>query len=176
MVHVREYTSYMKLFAQQTNSAEVEEHCAVLVLETIPLVMTTFKKEMRRNRPSGMTVPQLRTMLFLDRHTGESLSEVAEFLGLTLSTTSKLVDGLVKRQFIARGFSTEDRRRHILTLTAFGQETLASMHQVARARMAEVLSGLTDEERPVVMRAMQALQRLLQPGDAGLAEAGRVVR
>jgi len=166
----------MKLFVQQTNSAEVEEHCAVLVLETIPLVMTTFKKEMRRNRPSGMTVPQLRTMLFLDRHTGGSLSEVAEFLGLTLSTTSKLVDGLVKREFLTREYAADDRRRNILTLTAFGQETLASMHEVARARMVEILSGLTDEERPVVLQAMQALQRLLGPGDAGTAAAGGIAR
>lgn len=138
-----------------------EDSCAGLVLETVPQVMATIKGEMRRHRPAETTVPQFRAMIFLQRHDGASLSDVAAFLGLTLSTVSKLVEGLVQRGFVTRAPNTADRRRIVLRLTATGDATLTAARRQAAAGMARLLAGLAADERPVVQRAMEILQRIV---------------
>ena len=51
---------------------------------------------------ADLSVPQFRTLLFLRRHPGASLSEVAEHIGLTLPSISKMIDRLEARDLLAR--------------------------------------------------------------------------
>jgi len=69
------------------------DECARQVLETVPLVMRTVRAEMRRRRTADLSVPQFRTLNFLNRQAGASLSQVAEHIGLTLPSMSLLVEG-----------------------------------------------------------------------------------
>ena len=59
------------------------EECARELLEVVPLVMRDIRTQMRSERTPDLTVPQFRTMLFIDRNMGASLSEVAEHIGIT---------------------------------------------------------------------------------------------
>ena len=72
----------------------------------------------------ALTIPQFRALHFVQDHTGASLSATAEFLGLTLPSTSKLIDQLVKRQMLARDDASDDRRRMTLRLTPKGDALL----------------------------------------------------
>ena len=56
----------------------------------------------------------------LNRNQGASLSEVAEHVGLTLPSVSKMVDGLVTRGLLTRATDPGDRRRLTLSLTPAG--------------------------------------------------------
>jgi DNA-binding MarR family transcriptional regulator len=91
------------------------DECARQVLETVPLVMRTVRAEMRRHRAADLSVPQFRTLTFLSRQAGASLSQVAEHIGLTLPSMSSLVEGLVERKLILRNTHSVDRRRVTLT-------------------------------------------------------------
>ena len=132
----------------------------MLVMETIPLFMHAFRQEMRRNRPADMSVPQFRALMIMHHHAGASLTLVADHLGLALPTASKLIDGLVKRQLVARETSTEDRRRATLCLTAEGETTLESVQGMVRDQLGTLLSTLTEPERAALVTAMQAMQRI----------------
>jgi len=149
----------MKPFDKRSNSSNA---CAEAVMTTVPAVMSAFRAEMRARRPAELSVPQFRTLIFLQRHPDTTVSEVAEHLGLALSTTSKLIDGLVKRAYITRVTSTEDRRRAHLALTAHGESALEETRAEARARMAERLSSLTTEEQEAITVAMRALYRVFR--------------
>ncbi|HEX2950695.1 MAG TPA: helix-turn-helix domain-containing protein, partial [Armatimonadota bacterium] len=93
----------MKQLASQSNVAiSFEEDTATLIMQVIPLVKQVFRKEMRKNRPADLSVPQFRALIFINKHADVSISDVAEHLGLALSTTSKLIDGLMSRQYIKR--------------------------------------------------------------------------
>jgi len=151
----------------ESNFPAHSDECAALVLDTIPLVMGLFKSTMRSLRPAEISVPQFRTMLYLQRNHGASLSEVADFLGLTLPSASKLVDGLVKREYVTRVMSEEDRRRAILTLTAHGTATLQEVRQEAIAQFAQRMAVLSDEERTGIFHAMRTLSRLCPSGREG---------
>ena len=136
--------------------------CAREVLDTMPLIMRTLRSEMRSHRTPDLTVPQFRTLMFLHRHTGASLSDVADHMGLTLPSMSKVVDGLVARGLVARQTPPEDRRRVSLTLTASGQVTLQSARTATQACLAEALKTLSEAQRTSIIDAMRALRPLFR--------------
>src|SRR5512143_1498751 len=133
--------------------------CAQEILEVVPAVMRTIRTEMRRHRTADLSVPQFRTLAFIERNADASLSDVAEHIGLTLPSMSKIVDGLVARRMVTRQTHRADRRRMTLALTARGQTALQSTREATRACLAEDLATVTDRERETIRQAM----RLLRP-------------
>jgi len=61
---------------------------------------------------------------------------------------------------LTRQVHPTDRRCMILALTPRGRATLQTAHDCAKACLAERLATLSDPERAVVVRAMQALRPL----------------
>jgi len=57
--------------------------CAQGVLEVVPVIMRYIRAQMRSHRGAGLSVPQLRTLLFVNRNEGAALGSLAEHLGLT---------------------------------------------------------------------------------------------
>lgn len=147
------------LATQSDNAAGGEDHVAQ-VLATVPVVMRAIRKEMRCHRPTDLSVPQFRAMGLIYRHGGISLSHVAEHMEITLPTVSRMVDLLVKRGFVVRETSADDRRRLMLRLTDEGSAAYEEADRRTRARLAEALKALSPAERHEVTRAMQALRRI----------------
>src|SRR6266536_982420 len=104
-----------------TKSFSTANECAGELLEVVPLIMRYIRIEMRRSRGSDLTVPQFRTLAFLTTNEGASLSSLADHIGLTLPSASKLVDGLVERKLVQRKTCPDDRRRMTLLLTGSGR-------------------------------------------------------
>jgi DNA-binding MarR family transcriptional regulator len=134
--------------------------CAREVLDTVPLIMRTIRAEMRSHRTPDLTVPQFRTLGFINRRPGVSLSDAAEHIGLTLPAMSKIVDGLVTRQLVIRQTHPEDRRRVTLSLTASGRAILQAALETTYACLAEVLQKLSETQRAAIVDAMRMLQPL----------------
>ena len=121
------------------------------------MVMRAIRTEIRSHRGSELSVPQFRVLIFLNRHAGASLSEIAEHLGLTLPSTSKLIDGLVARNMVTRQLDPKDRRRVPLVLTALGRSSMQSAYKATESRLAERLVVLPASERRLIIEAMQVL-------------------
>jgi DNA-binding MarR family transcriptional regulator len=138
--------------------------CAREILAAVPLVMHTIRTEMRSQREPDLSVPQFRVLNYLNRHEGASLSEVAEFLGLTLPSVSKMVDGLVGRGLVSRQMAVEDRRRVVLAPTAQGRSARQAALQVTESRLAERLAPLPASRRRTIMEAMQVLASIFGAG------------
>lgn len=130
------------------------------LLDVAPQVMRVLRAQMRRHRAADLSVPEFRTLGFLNGHAGASLTDVADHIGLTLPSMSKLVDGLVERKLVTRKFVPADRRRMTLELTARGCAILQAAHAPTEAYLAEVLSALSPTERATVVQAMRVLRPL----------------
>jgi DNA-binding MarR family transcriptional regulator len=144
--------------------------CARQVLEAVPLVMRAIRAEMRSQRESDLSVPQFRVLVYLNRHEGASLSDIAEHMGLTLPSMSKMIDGLVNRQLVARRLNPADRRRVTLAPTARGRSAMLAAHKATESRLAERLTVVPPEERRTIGQAMQILAAAFASGqEAGTA-------
>ena len=140
------------------------DECARQVMEVAPLVMRAIRAEMRSHRTPDLSVPQFRALAFLSRHEGASLSDVAEHIGLTLPSMSKMIDGLVARSLVKRETHPDDRRRVTLALTTRGRSLFQSAHAATRACLAEQLETLSASDRAIVEQAMLILRPLLASG------------
>jgi DNA-binding MarR family transcriptional regulator len=137
--------------------------CAQEILEVVPIVMRTIRAELRRHRAADLSIPQFRTLAFIDRNAEASLSDVAEHIGLKLPSMSKIVDGLVARKFVTRHTHATDRRRMMLALTARGLTALQASRAATRACLAEDLAALSDRQRDIIVQAMEILRPVFTP-------------
>jgi DNA-binding MarR family transcriptional regulator len=137
------------------------EECAAEILETVPAVMRFIRAQMRRHRGRELSVPHFRTLLFLRRNGGASLSALAQFLGLSLPAASRLVEGLVRRNFVVRRIPPGNRRLIALALSARGRRTVGAARQATESRLAEVVAPLPAGERAAIGRALQTLREKL---------------
>jgi DNA-binding MarR family transcriptional regulator len=104
-----------------------------------------------------MGFTQLAAMYALADNGTMTVADLADELGRSPSTVSRLVDGLVARQLVERRQDAEDRRQRTVSLTGRGQALLGL---VDRARVAEFLSivrPLPTPERAVVAMGVAAL-------------------
>lgn len=139
--------------------------CAREVLDAVPIVMRVIRGELRKYGAREMSVPQYRTLGFVYRNDGASLSELADHVGLTLSTMSTLVDGLAAQGLVNRREDPEDRRRMTLTLTELGRNRHEAARDAALISLREMLRQLSPSDRATVTRAMQVLRERFTRGN-----------
>jgi MarR family transcriptional regulator for hemolysin len=134
------------------------------LLEIIPVIMKDIRSEMRSRRPHDLTVPQFRTLAFVDRNEGASLSAVANHMGLTLPSTSRLVDGLIARGMLTREDNPADRRRLKLGVTNHGLTILETSRRGTLTYLANKIASLSAEDREVIAKAMKAMRSVFISG------------
>lgn len=134
--------------------------CAKVLLDVTPNIMQAIRFEMRHARDHDLTVPQFRTMAYINRNPGASLSAAAEFIGLTLSSMSILVNGLVERGLVDRETSSQDRRRVNLTLTEAGTRNFGNVLRTTEERLADVVAEFSETDRRCVIDALELLRPL----------------
>jgi DNA-binding MarR family transcriptional regulator len=137
--------------------------CVHELMDTTPQIIQVIRVEMRRGRGSDISIPQFRTLRFIQCNPDSSLSHLAEHLGLTLPSVSKLVDGLVKQKLVIRLESTADRRRLTLVLTQNGEAIVNSAREGAQSNLAKILDCLSSDELKIIHQALQLMQPLFVP-------------
>jgi DNA-binding MarR family transcriptional regulator len=134
--------------------------CADRLLEVVPRTMRRIREEMRARAARGLTVPQLRALLYLRRHPGAGLSAVAEHLGMSPPAASALVDRLVRAGHLERAIHPDERRRIQLRLTRRGLAHVTSAHDAARAWLTRELGHLDARDLARLGAALEVLDRV----------------
>jgi MarR family transcriptional regulator for hemolysin len=117
---------------------------------------------------SGLSVQQFRTLNYLRKHPKSSLSRLALHLGLSLPSTSKLVQQLVAKQVITRRCAA-DRRRISLSLTRIGIAALTTASLETQQQLAENLSSLNETELQAVFEGLHVLKKAFVGGASGVS-------
>jgi DNA-binding MarR family transcriptional regulator len=140
--------------------ARLSDACAREVLDVVPSVMRFIRTEMRSHRALGLSVPQFRSLVFIERAAGTSLNGVAEHLGLTPPSACKLIDGLANRGMVARRESTGDRRRVTIEITPEGTRAVFHARRAAQKSLSRLLGSLKGEELAAVAKAMSGMKSI----------------
>lgn len=157
----------MQSLAKETILQTSPSDCSAQLIEITPVIMRRIRSEMRRRTIPGLSVPQFRALNYLQGHPRSSLSDVAAHLGITLPSTSKLVQNLVTQKVVLRRSAT-DRRRVCLSLTQQGISALNIARLETRQQLEESLKSLTQEELVTVSAALRILNKVFSGGSAGV--------
>jgi DNA-binding MarR family transcriptional regulator len=137
--------------------------CAEEVVSTVPSVVWFMRKQMRSHR-GGLSIPQFRALVRVQQDGAASISSISEHLATSLSTTSRLVSGLVDRGLLERESKPDDRRQVHVTITTTGRAVLDKARQATRGKMEAALSSMQAAEEKTVIDAMQILRRIFGRG------------
>lgn len=94
-----------------------------------------------------LTFNQYRTLTVINELRSCSVNELAEKLRLAQSTTSQLVDRLVRSGFVNREISPRDRRRITVTLSKTGGQMMERRRQALLRAYEGILLALDDEDQ-----------------------------
>jgi DNA-binding MarR family transcriptional regulator len=133
------------------------EECAKQIMETVPFVMRSIRAEMRSAAQGLFTVPQFRILNRLSKapHTNRDL---AEWMGVTPPTMSRMIDTLVRRGFIEKTPDPTDLRSQSLSVTALGRKETTQTRSVVRRRIANRVSGLDQRKVATLMKSLEVLR------------------
>ena len=133
----------------------------------------------RHPRAQGISLGQLKALGFLFHHAPCAVRDVADGLGISMPSASETIDRLVELGLAERATDPIDRRRAVVVLTPEAHRLGAEVREVRRRQVRAALERLAAAERPVFLRALQALVDVLReeperwfcPADA--AETGQ---
>jgi DNA-binding MarR family transcriptional regulator len=159
----------MQSLSETTKAADIEA-CAREVLESSPPIAWFIRRNMRSHR-GGLSLAQFRSLIRVNRPPAASLSDVAEHLGASLPTTSRIVQGLVDKGLLSRAGCRWDRRQITLELTAKGRDMLQTARKATQESMQAELTKLTGPQRQSVIKVMRMLRELFWPPTLPRAES-----
>ncbi len=139
--------------------SDIVQDCARELMDTTPQIVQQIRIEIRSSRRQDLTIPQIRTLRFIQRHPDSSLLQLSEHLGLTPPSASKLVDGLVVHNLVSRNESQQDRRKLTLQLTGAGEEIVNTARAKAQQNLVDKLGIFTEEELKTIIDSMELLQK-----------------
>jgi len=134
--------------------------CAHVIIDVVPRLSRLMRKDLRIHSAGTFTEPQFRVMAHLFREGERCLSDLADFLGVSLPTMSKLVQGLENRGLVGRAQNSEDRRRIVLTLTEPGRQEYDAMLTRTASHMVDWIGSTSEAQRDEIMHSLRLLDEL----------------
>jgi DNA-binding MarR family transcriptional regulator len=152
----------MKQSAHETIPAPDAQSCAEALLAVAPALMQSLRLSMRGGRGPELSVPQFRVLVHASLRPGATLRQLAEPLGVSTATASRMVETLVLRGLIERRPGEADRRQVAIALTPAGQRMLDGTHAQARAQFESRLVGLDTAALASLAAALELLHTLFE--------------
>ena len=134
-----------------------EQVCARELLDALPPLMWFIRKKMRTFR-RGLSVPQFRALVYVENNRGACVRAVADHLGASMPTTSRIIATLVRRGLLIRQACSQDRRQHALSLASRGQSVLKTAWRQTERELAEQLARLSATQRKAIVESTAALK------------------
>lgn len=94
----------------------------------------------------GLSHAQMSMLYLIYYHKKSSVKEAADFLGITKSAITQLMDPLVDKGLVSRTPDPKDRRIVRLSLTAKGSHLLSKLAKFKFAGLRTALENLSDQE------------------------------
>ncbi|HVB70037.1 MAG TPA: MarR family transcriptional regulator [Acidimicrobiales bacterium] len=101
-----------------------------------------------------VTLTQYRTLVVLASRGPQNLVGLAEAVGVTPATATRMCDRLVKKKLIIRHSEQDDRRQVRLALTKKGVKLVRTVTDRRRHEIEAILSTIAPEEQTVLVQAL----------------------
>ena len=136
-----------------------------LVLEVVEQYRTYFHGLKAQVAPIlkniDLTLAQLRTLAILAEEGPLVIGQIAQRLGVGLSTGGHLVDRLVQAGLAERAEDVEDRRRTVARLTPSG-EAIYGQLRIGPQRLQSLLQEMEDSDLQALLQGISALNRVIE--------------
>ena len=103
-----------------------------------------------------LTFAQFRTLSALSKEGPQTVTMLADLLGVHASTMTRMCSRLVTRGYVGRSSSPSDRREVVIVLSDLGAQVVSDVSASHRERFATICELLSDDERDAILRGLHA--------------------
>ena len=107
---------------------------------------------------------ELFTLLLTDRIKNVTMTELSEYINAPMSTSTGIVDRLIKKNLLVRVRSEADRRIVTIRLTSEGERLIGKLKEYWNHTMQTVLNSLSLEEKLVINKLIGHMAELVNDG------------
>jgi MarR family transcriptional regulator for hemolysin len=122
----------------------LDRNIGFLVSDIARLIGVEYNRIMK---PMGLTTPQFRLIMHLQREDGVTQSRLANILAVGKVSVSGLIDRLEQSGWIERRADPNDRRSNLVFLTDQSHDIEASMLKTGKSLTKQTLKNLTPTQR-----------------------------
>jgi len=117
----------------------------------------------------GLHAGQEGVLKALAEQDGQSMSEIAEALGVQPPTVTKMVGRLSSKGYVERRESNQDGRRENVFLTESSTDALTKIHRMLKRMDRKALAGINTKDQKKLGRMLRRMSRNLGTDKPGAA-------
>lgn len=125
-------------------------------------IITIEERAIKQSSFSDLTANDMHVMEAIGTEMPKNMSTVAKALSVTTGTLTISVNGLVKKGYVDRVRSEEDRRVVLISLTEKGLQAHAHHETFHKQMVDAVIEGLSEEEQKILGNALGNLSIFFQ--------------
>ena len=144
--------------ARAPNDEEVAEAIILASRALVGIAMRSLE-----GYDDDVTLPQYRTLVVLACGGPRRLADLAEALGVSPSTATRMCDRLVRKQLLSRTRDELDRREVKLTITTTGRRIVADVTHRRRDQVSELLGAIPVAGRRQLVSSLAQLASAAGP-------------
>ena len=125
-------------------------------------ILTIEESELKKAQFNDLSITEMHTIEAIGMYKKKTSSEVAKELSITVGTLTVAINNLVKKGYVERLRSEDDRRVVKLGLTKKGKLLFRVHQHFHREMVKNILKGMEQEEEQALLRALKNLHDFLQ--------------
>ena len=125
-------------------------------------ILTIEEYELKKSQFNDLSITEMHTIEAIGMYKKKTSSEVAKELSITVGTLTVAINNLVKKGYVERLRSEDDRRVVKLGLTKKGKLLFRVHQHFHREMVKNILKGMEQEEEQALLRALKNLHDFLQ--------------
>lgn len=143
---------------QQLSLEEFGDH----VLKLFPQLLKEISRHESNYLTKGkITFPQFWALEYLKHHAQCKMNKLTQFMKVSFSTATGMVDRMVKDGLVVRTRGEEDRRTVLLSISDKGKGILKEVYAQKRKSMMRLFSRLSPKERAEYIGILEKLVKNL---------------
>lgn len=141
---------------------EVSKNAGRLADLTFSLLASCQEKENRLAEQHGLTQAEFRCLRLFSADENLNNKQIAERMGLSPSRLTRIIDGLVKKEYINREIDLTDRRNMRVSLSKKGVQIVLLLNKAYVDIHREILEDIDESQHQPLITAMTSLLSALQ--------------
>ena len=125
-------------------------------------INTIEERAIKTGEYKELTVNDMHVIEAIDIHEPKNMTTVAKALLVTTGTLTISVNGLVKKGYVERTRSEEDRRVVLISLTRKGRKAYIQHQRFHQQMIDAVVDGLDQEEQRVLEHALRNVNQFFR--------------
>ncbi|MDW2886501.1 MarR family winged helix-turn-helix transcriptional regulator [Exiguobacterium artemiae] len=113
-----------------------------------------------------VSLVQSHILFEISKHPGSAMQEIADLLGMDITTFSRQIQTLIKRELVLKSPSSEDRRIQLLFLTPLGQQLTDGIDAEMNGHLEDIFKKMTPFEKTAVLQSITLLNDAMLNSDS----------